>query len=101
MALYAANNINTAVRNFEDRGYASVFGVILNRRNVEKEYEKVKAFADNAGTQIVADIPRSDDIIRFEDQGMTVVEGDRSLPVAQKFLDLARRLLESEEVHGS
>lgn len=97
MALYAANNINTAVKNFEDRGYASVFGVILNRRNVENEYEKVKAFADGAGIRIVADIPRSDDIIRFEDRGMTVIEGDPSLPVAQKFFDLARLLLESED----
>ena len=97
MALYAANNINTAVKNFEDRGYASVFGVILNRRNVENEYEKVRTFADGAGIRIVADIPRSDDIIRFEDQGMTVIEGDPSLPVAQKFFDLARLLLESEE----
>ena len=29
MALYAANNINSAVHNFEDRGYASVRGIIL------------------------------------------------------------------------
>ena len=100
MALYAANNINTAVKNFEDRGYASVFGVVLNRRNVEGEYEKVKAFADGAGIEIVADIPRSDDIIRYEDMGKTVVEGDSSLPVARQFLALARRLLESEESHG-
>jgi len=97
MALYAANNINTAVKNFEDRGYASVFGVILNRRNVENEYEKVRAFADSAGIEIVADIPRSDDIIRFEDQGMTVIQGDSSLPVAQKFFDLARLLLKEED----
>ena len=30
MALYAANNINTAVKNFEDRSYAKVRGVLLN-----------------------------------------------------------------------
>ena len=96
MALYAANNINTAVKNFEDRGYATVFGVILNRRNVENEYEKVREFADRAGIRIVADIPRSDEIIRYEDMGKTVVEGDPTLPVAQKFFDLARLLLESE-----
>ena len=96
MALYAANNINTAVKNFEDRGYATVFGVILNRRNVENEYEKVREFADRAGIRIVADIPRSDEIIRYEDMGKTVVEGDPTLPVAQKFFDLAKLLLESE-----
>lgn len=96
MALYAANNINTAVKNFEDRGYASVKGIILNRREVENEEEKVREFAEKNGLEIVADIPRSQDIIRFEDQGMTVVEGDQSLPVSRKYLDLAARLLKEE-----
>ena len=96
MALYAANNINTAVKNFEDRGYAHVAGLILNHRDVERETEKVQAFADEAGLPIVAEIPRSQDIIRFEDEGKTVIEGDASLPVSQRFLELARRLLDGE-----
>ncbi|MBR2736887.1 MAG: AAA family ATPase, partial [Firmicutes bacterium] len=58
MALYAANNIKTAVDNFEDRGYASVGGIILNRRNVENEREKVEAFSKDSGIPIIADIPR-------------------------------------------
>ena len=49
MALYAANNIATAVKNFEDRGYATVRGVIFNRRNIPDEEKKVKAFADKLG----------------------------------------------------
>ena len=69
MALYAANNINNAVKNFEDRSYAKVRGIIMNRRNVEHEEEKVRAFADSAGLEIVADIPRSADIIKYEDMG--------------------------------
>ena len=97
MALYAANNINTAVKNFEDRGYARVAGIILNHRNVERETEKVQAFADEHGLRIVAEIPRRDDIIRFEDEGKTVIEGDATLPVSQCFLDLAARL-ESGEI---
>ena len=76
MALYAANNINSAVKNFADRSYAKVRGIVMNRRNVEGEEEKVRAFAESAGLDIVADIPRSDDIIRWEDKGMTVIEGE-------------------------
>ena len=98
MALYAANNINSAVKNFEDRSYARVEGVILNHRNVEREYEKVREFADRNGLEIVAEIPRSDDIIRYEDQGMTVIQGDLSLEVSQRFLALAHRLLDTEEL---
>lgn len=97
MALYAARNINAAVKNFEDRGYADVYGVILNHRNVENENEKVQQFADEAGLRIVGEIPRSNEINYYEDQGMTVIEGDSSLPVSQCFINLAKELLESEK----
>ena len=93
MALYAANNIRSAVQNFEDRSYARVRGVILNRRNVAEEEEKVRAFADSAGLEIVADIPRSDDIIRCEDMGKTVIEGAPDSPAAAAFSALARKLM--------
>ena len=53
MALYAANNISSAVRNFEDRSYARIFGIVLNHRNVENETEKVQAFAEKSHIQIV------------------------------------------------
>ena len=96
MALYAANNIHSAVKNFEDRGYAAVRGIVLNRRAVENEEEKVRAFAEANNLEIVADIPRSTDIIHYEDQNKTVIEGDRTLEVSQKFLALAKLLLEDE-----
>ena len=72
MALYAAGNINSAVLNFEDRGYASVEGIILNRRNVESEREKVETFARERGLRIVADIPRDRAFQTAEDQGRTI-----------------------------
>lgn len=97
MALYAANNINMAVENFEDRGYAKVRGIILNRRNVENEEAKVKEFAKKNGLEIVADIPRSADIIHYEDLGKTVIEGNPELPVSKIYLELAQRLLETQE----
>ncbi len=93
MALYAANNIFTAVQNFEDRGYAKVEGIVLNHRNVEQETEKVHAFAEERGLYILQEIPRSNDINHYEDLGKTVIEGDISLPVSEDFLALARKLL--------
>ena len=96
MALYAANNISSAVRNFEDRSYAKVFGFVLNHRNVENETEKVQAFAEKAGLRIVGEIPRSDEIIRYEDMGKTVIEGDPSLPISRRFFDLAEQLWKEE-----
>ena len=96
MALYAANNISSAVRNFEDRSYARIFGIVLNHRNVENETEKVQAFAEKSNIPIVGEIPRSDEIIRCEDQGKTVIEGDENSEISEKFFALARKLLESE-----
>ena len=96
MALYAANNINSAVKNFADRSYAKVRGIVMNRRNVEGEEEKVRAFAESAGLDIVADIPRSDDIIRCEDKGMTVIEGEPDCQAAKCFLKLARTLMQED-----
>lgn len=97
MALYAANNINTAVKNFADRSYAEVKGVILNRRNVPGEKEKVRAFAEERGLAIVGDIPRSDDINRFEEEGKTVVEGNPELPISQVFIQLAQTLWKDKD----
>ena len=97
MALYAANNIHNAVKNFADRGYAKVFGIVLNRRSVENEEEKVRAFAEANDLPIVADIPRSNEIIYWEDRNMTVVEGAEDSPVSKEFLALANKLLKAEE----
>ena len=94
MSLFAAKNINTAVNNFSDRGYAKVRGVILNRRNVINEEERVRAFADEAGLPLIGDIPRNDDITRYEDEGKTVVEGDPKLPISRKFFELAELLMQ-------
>ena len=96
MALYAANNINNAVKNFADRNYAKVRGVVMNRRAVENEEEKVRKFAGDNNLEIVADIPRSNDIIHFEDMGKTVIEGDRTLEVSQRFIALAKMLIDEE-----
>ncbi|MGN0362854.1 MAG: AAA family ATPase [Bilifractor sp.] len=97
MALYAAGNIATAVENFEDRGYASVGGIILNRRNVPEEENRVRAFADERGIDVVADIPRSDLINKAEDLGKTVIEKYPDSEISSKFMDLARRLLKGEQ----
>ena len=96
MALYAANNISSAVRNFEDRSYARIFGLILNHRNVENETEKVQAFAEEKKIPIVGEIPRSDEIIRWEDQGKTVIEGDADSEISKRFFELAEKLLEDK-----
>ncbi|MCD8014647.1 MAG: AAA family ATPase [Lachnospiraceae bacterium] len=50
MALYAANNIAAAIRNFGKRGYARLRGLILNARNIENEVEIVQEALKEIGT---------------------------------------------------
>lgn len=100
MALFAADNIWQAVRNFADRGYAGVRGIVLNRRDVPDEEARVRAFANERSLPVIGDIPRDGDILRFEDEGKTVVEGNPALPVSRRFTALARLLLEDSGMGG-
>jgi nitrogenase iron protein NifH len=100
MSLYAANNINCAVNNFADRSYAKVRGIVFNRRNVDSEEEKVKAFAQKNSLPIIADIPRSNDITIYEDRGQTVIEGNPELAVSKRFFELARTLINDAQKDG-
>ncbi len=93
MSLYAANNIYQAVKNFEDRSYASVRGIVFNHRNIPNESEKMAAFAAEHDLEIIGEIPRSSDINLYEELGKTVIEGDDSLPVSKTFFALAKKLL--------
>ncbi len=50
---------------------------MLNHRNVENETEKVQAFAkEKHRASDCRRSPRSDEIIQWEDQGKTVIEGE-------------------------
>lgn len=93
MALYAANNIATAVENFEDRGYAKTRGILLNRRNVPDETEKVHAFADSKHLPILADLPRADEINQAEELGQTTIEAFPDAAITKRFLTLAHTIL--------
>lgn len=93
MALYAANNIASAVKNFEKRSYATMSGLILNRKNIEKERDIVEKACDEIGTDIVTEIPRSGDIQVAENQGGTVFEFAVESPMCQVYHQLAEEII--------
>lgn len=97
MALYAANNIKTAIDNFQDRGYGKVKGIVFNRRDVLDEENKVRRFAEESNIPIIADIPRSNEILEWEDQGKTVVQGNPESDISKKFYELAKSLLKDDK----
>lgn len=93
MAIYAAANIATAIENFKDRGYASLGGLILNRRNVNNEDGKVAALAEELHTTIVGALDRSDLVQQAEEQYKTVVEAFPHSTMAEAYRTLARQIL--------
>ena len=100
MSIYAAANIAMAVENFRQRGYACLGGLILNRRNVPDEYEKVKTLADELGTEILADLPRDDHISDAQDTGRGVMEVYPDCDYARGIRALADRMLAAEDGHA-
>jgi nitrogenase iron protein NifH len=92
MALLAAQNIILALRNFADRNYAELGGLILNCRDMDDEIERVEEFAHKMETSVIGVIPRDTAIHRFEEHGQTIVEGDRNLPTSSRFFELARTI---------
>lgn len=94
MAIHAAANIAMAVENFKGRGYATLGGIILNRRNVKNEDAKVQELAEDIHSEIVATLSRSDTVQESEELGKTVVEAFPDSPMAGEYRALARKLLE-------
>ena len=94
MAIHAAANIAMAVENFKGRGYATLGGIILNRRNVKNEDAKVEELAEDIHSEIVATLSRSDTVQESEELGKTVVEAFPDSPMASEYRALARKLLE-------
>ncbi|NTW03928.1 MAG: nitrogenase iron protein [Oscillochloris sp.] len=92
MALFAANNISKGIKKFGERGYARLGGLICNSRMVENEYEMVAEFAKRINTQLIHFVPRSKDVQRAEINRKTVIDFDSTLPQANEYRELARKI---------
>lgn len=98
MALFAAGNIKKAIDSFEDKGYGKLRGVILNKRNIENEEKIVSEFVEEIGTKIIGIVPRDKNIQKYEEEDMTVIQGDLQLPISQKIMDIAKSIVEGSEI---
>lgn len=94
MAIHAAANIAVAIDGFKDRGYASLGGIILNRRNVKDEDAKVRELASDINSEIVGELSRSETVTDAEDLGKTVIEAFPDSEMAEEYRKLAQKLLE-------
>lgn len=93
MSIHAAANIAMAVDSFKSRGYAKFGGLILNKRNVKNEREKVQELADDIGSKIVGELSRSDTVLDAEELGMTVIEAFPTSEMADEYRKLSENIL--------
>ena len=94
MSVYAAANIAMAVENFKSRGYASLGGFILNKRNVKNEEEKAAELAADFGSSVIAKIDRSELVSEAEDMHKTVMEAFPDSTAAEQYKALADKIAE-------
>ncbi|MBR2264819.1 MAG: nitrogenase iron protein, partial [Firmicutes bacterium] len=97
MAIHAAANIAMAVENFKGRGYASLGGIILNRRNVKNEEEKVQELAEDIRSRIIGCLSRSESVQDAEEAGKTVIEAFPDSAMAEEYRALADAVLKTME----
>ena len=93
MAIHAAANIAVAVENFADRGYASLGGLILNRRNVPREEEKVQELAQDIHSRIVGALPFSETVQKADELHQTVFAAFPDSDMAREYEALADGVL--------
>ena len=100
MAIHAAANIAMAVDNFADRGYASLGGIILNRRNVDREEEKVEELAQDIRSKIVGALPFSPIVQKADELQKTVLEAFPDSEMAEEYRKLADQVLKACQEPG-
>lgn len=92
MSMYAASNIGQAVKQFADRDYATLGGLIFNAKNIEGESELVRKLSREMNTKVVQHIPRNSIIQKAEHLGKTVVEAFPEDEMSGIYADLAEKI---------
>lgn len=95
MAIHAAANIAMAIENFKNRGYASLGGIILNRREVKREDEKVAELAEDFHTEVIGTLSHSKQVTLAEEQGKILLECYPDSEMAQEYRLLAKQILKT------
>lgn len=92
MALYAANNIAKGIQKYAVNGKVRLGGIICNSRKVDKEYELLKAFAEEIGSQLIYFVPRDNLVQRAEINKKTVVDFEPESGQANEYRELAKAI---------
>ncbi len=97
MSIHAAKNIALAVDTFQERGYATLGGVIVNKRNVRHEEENIAQLCEDIQSEVVGTLERSELVQDADEMKKTVIEAFPDSPEAQGYRDLADAVLKAAD----
>jgi nitrogenase iron protein NifH len=92
MSLYAANNIAKGIQRYAKRGGVRMGGIICNSRNVDREVELLRAFAEELGTKLIYFVPRDNIVQHAEIHRKTVIEYRPESKQAEEYRELAHSI---------
>lgn len=98
MAVYAANNISRGLLKYAEQSGVRLGGLICNSRNVDREKELMAEFSKALGTQMIHFVPRDNIVQIAEFNKKTVVEYDPECNQAKEYGELARKIIENENL---
>lgn len=96
MALYAANNIAKGIQRYAKKGGVRLGGIICNSRNVDREHDLLRAFAEELGTKLLYFVPRNNLVQRAEINRKTVIEYSPESDQAQEYRNLANAVINND-----
>lgn len=96
MALYAANNICKGIARYAQTGGVRLGGIICNSRNVDREIDLLRAFANELGTQLIHFVPRNNVVQRAEIRKKTVIDYEPKNAQAGEYRSLAKNIENNE-----
>ncbi|WP_020587163.1 nitrogenase iron protein [Desulfobacter curvatus] len=98
MAVYAANNICKGLLKYAEQSGVRLGGIICNSRNVDNELDLMDEFTEALGTQLIHFVPRDNIVQKAEFNKKTVIEYDDSCNQATEYKELARKIIENENL---
>ena len=93
MAIHASMNIALAVETFQERDYATLGGVIVNRRDVRHEDENVAKLCEDINSHVVGTLDRSETVQDADELHRTVLEAFPRSEAAGMYRALAEQVL--------
>lgn len=95
MSIYAANNILKSINAFSSNRDPFLGGIIYNQRQNNAEFSLMEKFSEKVKVPLITQIPFSKKLILSELEHKTVLEKFPNSDIAQVFLELSNKILNS------